>query len=204
VVTGVGTDGRIRVVYADGDTEAVSEESLYPDSIAPGMRVEARIRTWRQWFPGEVQRRVGHAVFVRFDDGDEQWTSIGLVRVPIGDVSRDAPVAPVAPPTVPVPQPGSRVVANYRGEGWFYPAVVAETRDDGQVHVIYADGDSEWRPTSDVRADPVATGADVQARPARQAQVHEGEVVRRVGHAVELQLEDGAKQWVALSNVRVR
>ncbi|HJL19973.1 MAG TPA: tudor domain-containing protein, partial [Sandaracinaceae bacterium LLY-WYZ-13_1] len=151
VVTGVRGDGQIDVVYADGDTETLPPESLSPDAVRPGLRVEARIRSWRQWFPGVVQRRVGHAVFVHFDDGDEEWTSIGLVRLPADEVPTDVGTVPAPPSDVPFPEPGSRVVANYHDEGWYYPAVVAERRDDGQVHAIYADGDSEWLSPSQVR-----------------------------------------------------
>lgn len=206
VTTGIrAEDGRIHVVYADGDTEVVPQDSLFPDSIGPGTRVEARIRSWAQWYSGEVQRRVGHAVFVRFDDGDEEWTSIGLVRIPVQEVPRDAPQAAVAPPGVPAPQPGSRVVANFQRDGWFYPAVVAETRDDGQVHVIYADGDSEWLPPSEVRADPIDAGAEVQASPDRgDRRMYEAQVVRRVGHAVEVRLDGDTTRWAALARVRVR
>lgn len=203
VITAVRDDGTVDVVYADGDNETLASTQLYPETIVEGTRVEARIRRWTRFFPGTVTRRVAHAVFVRFDDGDEQWTSIGLVRLAAAGLRRDATPATGTEPTATVPEAGSAVVANYQAQGWFYPAIVAERRPDGQVHVIYADGDGEWLAPDQVRPDTLQPGAHVQARPARQTEVQEGTVARRVGHAVELQLQSGAKTWVALANVRV-
>ena len=203
VITGVRDGGRVDVVYADGDSETLATTELYPEAIVQGTRVEARIRQWTRFFPGTVQRRVAHAVFVRFDDGDEQWTSIGLVRLPAAGLRRDATPATGTRPTGTVPEAGSAVLANYQGQGWYYPAIVAERRADGQVHVIYADGDGEWLAPDRVRPDTLTAGTAVQARQNRQTEVQEGTIARRVGHAVELQLANGTKTWVALMNVRV-
>ena len=203
VTTGVSAEGRPMVVYADGDVETLAPDALAPDSLGPGTAVEARIRQWPRFFPGRVERRIGHAVFVRFDDGDERWTSIGLVRVPTTAAAGGTEVS-TPPSTVPIPQVGAPVIANYQQRGWYYAGVIVENRADGQVHVIYADGDSEWLPRDQVREDELRRGARVSARPLRSSQTVEAEVSRRVGHAVELQLDDGSKRWVALANVRMR
>jgi len=203
VVTGTFDADRLGVVYADGDTERLERGDLYPDQIGVGSRVEARIRQWDRFFPGRITQRVAHAVFVEFDDGDRQWTSIGLVRAPVGELSRTADEAPHPDPTGTPPAPGSGALANYHGQGWYYPAVVVDARDD-TVHVIYADGDSEWLATSQVRPDTIGPDTVCQAQRRGQAQPVEGRVVRRVGHAIELRLDDGSKAWFALSRVRVR
>lgn len=203
VVTGTFGDDTVNVVYADGDSERLPPSELYPEVLAPGTRVEARIRQWDRFFPGRIARRVAHAVFVEFDDGDQQWTSIGFVRVPVASLSRDAAAAIGNEPSGAPPAAGSAVLANYQRAGWFYPAILAESRDDGQVHVIYADGDSEWLAPSDVRPDTLESGTAVEARP-RDGVVRQGAIARRVGHATELLLPDGEKLWVALANVRVR
>jgi hypothetical protein len=204
VVTQQAGGGNVNVVYADGDAEALPASALSPDSIAEGSRVQARIRSWPNFHPGTLQRRIGHAVFVRFDDGDEQWTSIGLVRTAANEIPANAREAPLPPSTVPMGQVGAQVVANYQRAGWFYAGVVVETRADGMLHVIYADGDREWLAAADVRADSIQPGARVQAQVPRTTQTFEATVRRRVAHAVELQLDDGQKQWLALPNVRVR
>lgn len=203
VVTGTFGDDTVNVVYADGDNERVPPSELYPDTITEGTRVEARVRSWPRFHPGRVARRIAHAVFIEFDDGDRLWTSVGLVRVPVGQLSRSAAPA-THEPTATAPAVGSAVVADYQGVGWYYPAIVAEQRADGRMLVVYADGDSEWREPSSVRADAVQVGARVEAQPRGHASVLTGSVARRVGHAAELRLDDGQKIWVALANVRVR
>lgn len=203
VVTGTFGEDQLGVVYADGDTERLEREDLYPDQVGVGSRVEARIRRWNRFFPGTITQRVAHAVFVEFEDGDRQWTSIGLVRVPVGSLSRTASEVPHPEPSGTPPAPGSGALANYHGDGWYYPAVVADTRGS-EVHVIYADGDSEWLATGQVRPDTIAPGVEAQALPMRQTRPVEGRVARRVGHAIELRLADGSKSWFALSRVRTR
>src|SRR5690606_5245414 len=147
-------------------------------------RVEARIRRWPRFFPGVLERRLGHAVFVRFDDGDQQWTSIGLVRAAAAQLPRDAREAPAPPSTVAIPEVGAAVVANYQRRGWYYAGVIVGARDDGQVDVVYADGDREWLAPSDVRPDTIQPGTRASAQRPRTTTVVEGVVRRRVGHAV--------------------
>lgn len=204
VVTQQSGADNVNVVYADGDVETLPISALVPDSLAEGSRVQARIRAWPRFFPGTLQRRIGHAVFVRFDDGDEQWTSIGLLNVAQSDLQPNGREGPLPASDVPMGQVGAQVVANYQSRGWYYAGVVVETRPDGAMHVIYADGDREWLPASSVRPDSLQAGARVQARLPRATENLDATIRRRVGHAVELQLDDGQKQWVALANVRVR
>lgn len=204
VVTETGTAGRVNVVYADGDTETVEAATLVPDSLGAGSRVEARIRQWPRFFPGVLERRLGHAVFVRFDDGDQQWTSIGLVRAAAGPLARDGAEVPAPPATIAIPEVGAPVVANYQRRGWYYAGVIVGARDNGHVDVVYADGDREWLARDEVRPDAIVPGTRVSAQRPRTTAIVEGVVRRRVGHAVELQLDDGSKLWIALPNVRVR
>jgi predicted lipoprotein with Yx(FWY)xxD motif len=206
VVTGSAPDGRVSVVYADGDMEWVQPGVIRPDVIGVGTRLEARVRTWPRFFPGRVTQRIGHAVFVEFDDGDRQWTSIGLVRVGAADFPAAAPVEAAAP-TARLGDAGSLVLANYQGAGQWYPAVVAARRqEDGAVHVIYADGDNEWVAPARIRADSIGAGTAVQVapKPPERPSPLAGTVERRVGHAVEVRYEDRTTGWVALSNVRVQ
>lgn len=206
VVTEALPGGEVRVVFADGDTRTVSASSVKPDVLAVGMRVGARLRSWPRFVSGRVLRRIGHAVFVEFDDGDRQWTSIGLVRIPADAVRSDAVPASVATPTALPGEPGSTVTANYRGDGRWYAGVVVERRsEDGKLHVIYSDGDNEWLDSSGVRRDTLVTGerADARVRRGGTFVVLTGEIQRRVRHAVEIRFDDGTSAWAALATVRV-
>lgn len=206
VVTERQADGRLTVVYADGDSETIDASGFKPDRLGVGTRVEARIRAWPRFFPGHVARRIGHALFIEFDDGDRQWTSIGLVRIAATDVGPNATAVDVETPTARSGAPGSTVVANYRGEGRWYAGVVAERRsEDGKLHVIYADGDSEWVDPGMVRPDTLRNGAQVETAVRREGnnQVLQGSVLRRVGHAVEVGRSDGTTGWSALANTRL-
>jgi hypothetical protein len=65
---------RWHVVFEDGDNTWVSPGQIQPVNVRVGSQVFAR---WQdgKYYPGEVRRIVGRALYVEYDDGDEGWTS---------------------------------------------------------------------------------------------------------------------------------
>jgi hypothetical protein len=201
VVTSDRQDGSVDVVYADGSTERVAAPDLIEDTIGPGSRVEARARTWRRFYRGVVTSRVGHAVHLRYDDGDSGWTSVALVRVARSRINEANTSGAVPPPAGPG-TPGSEVLAAYRGLGLFFPGVITAVGVDGSIAVVYADGDTEVLRPAMVRNFGVEVGTAVEVSTLLGAAP--AVVSRRVGHAVLVRFPDGSSGWTALARVRVR
>jgi hypothetical protein len=66
--------GQYHIVFEDGDQGAVSENELMRPDLNVGSQVIA-MWTDKKFYPGTVQKIVGRALFVHFDDGDRGWTS---------------------------------------------------------------------------------------------------------------------------------
>lgn len=72
--------GFYHVVFADGDQGKIPEGKVMNADIDEGLKVLA-MWTDKRFYPGTIQKVVGLAVFVQFDDGDKGWTSLaGLAR----------------------------------------------------------------------------------------------------------------------------
>ena len=65
---------RALVVFEDGDNAVVARARIRPLDIKAGSRVFAKW-TDNKYYPGRVDRIVGRALYIKFDDGDERWTS---------------------------------------------------------------------------------------------------------------------------------
>ncbi len=197
----VGTTGNdVSVLYADGSSELLPPADTMPDRLVPGLHAEVFDGT--AYVPVTIERRVGHALALSFPDGRRQWASVALVRLAIADIPATA--APVAPlPTVPLGEVGSVVLARYSQDGYWYEAVVAEQIEGGLRRVIYSDGSGEDLPMASLRADGITVGARIESHEHESSTWEPSAVVRRVEHAVEVQLDGGPHRWVALTDVRV-
>jgi len=84
VVTAVGDDARIHVVYLDGETEWVAPEHVVPEELAVGDAVHVR-RRWEpaEWVRGRIVARQQHAVQIELDDGGLAWTSVLRLRTAV-------------------------------------------------------------------------------------------------------------------------
>ena len=81
VATVVEEEGaRSLVVYEDGDQAWVNSNQIKPMDLGPGSRVMAK---WSdgKFYPGRIERIVGRALFIQYNDGDSGWTSwAGIAR----------------------------------------------------------------------------------------------------------------------------
>ncbi len=78
----VGMDGDdYDVRFDDGDESLVSQEELAPIEIGVGTRVSARYGGLDSYYPGQVDRREGESIHIKFDDGDEESTTISMIRI---------------------------------------------------------------------------------------------------------------------------
>lgn len=72
---------RYQVNFDDGDRALVTGDDLAPLDVTVGSRVFGRWRGGNLYYPGVVVQQSGENIYIQYDDGDEEWSLIGLVRV---------------------------------------------------------------------------------------------------------------------------
>jgi hypothetical protein len=78
----LGVDGkRVHVLFDDGDQALLTPDKVRPLDIKVGDRVFCRFKGGPAYYPGEVTRKKGEVIHIQYDDGDEETTSIRLVRI---------------------------------------------------------------------------------------------------------------------------
>lgn len=67
-------DDGFLVVFEDGDQAVVPKAKVRENDVKKGSKVMAK---WSdgQFYPGKVNKVVGRALFIHFDDGDKGWTT---------------------------------------------------------------------------------------------------------------------------------
>ncbi len=68
--------------YLDGPERMLTPELIKRFDVRVGARIECRWRGGPNYFPGQLAQVEGERVFVKYDDGDEEWNSIRLLRIP--------------------------------------------------------------------------------------------------------------------------
>lgn len=65
----------------NGDQATVTVKQIAPLDIQVGSRVFGRWRNGPAYFPGRVDKQDAEKIHIKYDDGDEEWTTISMVRV---------------------------------------------------------------------------------------------------------------------------
>lgn len=74
---------RIIVQYLDGPERMLTPELIKRFDVRPGLKIECRYNGGQHFFPGTLQKLEGERVHVKYDDGEEEWTSVRLLRIPV-------------------------------------------------------------------------------------------------------------------------
>lgn len=199
------------VVYDDGEAAWVHHAHVLAQDIKIGSRVFCRAKNAPVFAPGTVNQLQGETVRVRYDQGEEEWTSISMLRV-------QRPIAPVSPDqlasaNVPVKQTldlgapvkdsnwrvGDRVLARWLDFFW-YPGTILNQGERG-IHVLFDDGDQ--RVVQDLMVMPLAIeeGEQLYIRPKSEPQrLYTPATVLRVhGETLDVEFEDATHE----NNTRV-
>ena len=75
-------DDKVVVQYLDGPQRMLTPELVRRFELSAGTKVECRWKAAPNYFPGKINSIDGERVHIRYDDGDEEWTSIRLIRIP--------------------------------------------------------------------------------------------------------------------------
>jgi hypothetical protein len=124
-------------------TRARPSASLSRDKtdLRQGMKVEGNYKGKGKWFPGTIMRvRLNGTCDIDYDDGEQE---MGVkpedVRVLGRGAQRGSPARKARL------EEGSKVEANYRGRGKFFPGRIRRDRGDGTFDIDYDDGESELK-----------------------------------------------------------
>ncbi|HEY8430998.1 MAG TPA: tudor domain-containing protein [Sandaracinaceae bacterium] len=194
-----------RVIYGDGASEWLPASALLPDALADDAQVHVRPSVEGEFGSATIARRLGNAVYVRLASGDERWTALPHVRFQAGAPGtprRDQ--EPLATGPVPSGEIGSDVLVDYQMQGLRFAATVTAHREDGRVHVVYLDGESEWTPRETISPENVGPGTVVHVRRSWEPPVWvRGTVRERYGQALRVELDDGGIAWTTMLRIRV-
>lgn len=72
---------RIYLRFDDGDKEWTTNDRLMKNDIELGDRVQCRWKGGPYYFIGHIAQKEGEKIYVYYDDGDKEWTTISCVRV---------------------------------------------------------------------------------------------------------------------------
>ncbi|MSQ94746.1 MAG: hypothetical protein EXR98_09345 [Gemmataceae bacterium] len=199
------------VVFDDGEYCWVHCAHVLAQDIKIGSRVFCKNKATPVFAPGTVNQLKGESVRVHYDHGDEEWTSISMLRVqrPIAPVSQEA----LAGANVPVKQSidlgepvkdsnwkvGDRVLARWLDFYW-YPASILAMGERG-IHVFFDDGDQMVVQDISIAPIVIEEGEHIYIRPKSEPQkIYSPAVVMRVqGETLDVEFEDATRE----NNTRV-
>ncbi len=188
---------RIVVHYLLGGEGMVTPELVKSLEVKPGLRVEGRWRGGNAFFLGRIAQQRGERLFLKYDDGDEEWTTIRLIRL----------VDDVPPPVSTTPsgswKAGDRVLACWSGNGLWYVGVIRGVQD-GRYHVVFEDGDQAHVSADQIAAVDFPVGSKVMAPRPGQPSYVPAQVRRFDGMRVLLRYDDGMEVMVDVRHVCVQ
>ncbi|HEU4328170.1 MAG TPA: hypothetical protein VFS21_33850 [Roseiflexaceae bacterium] len=178
----------IYVVFDDSDEEWTLAAQIADLDVPVGTRVQCRWKGEKYFYRGTVAQSEGERILVAYDDGDEEWTTVGMIRIGSAVLGRW--------------KLDDRVLCKWSRDHCWYPATIRDLSGQ-RVFVGFDDGDQEWT-TSGLLFDlDVPVGMRVQCyRPSIQ-QFSTGRVARKEGAEIVVEYDDGTTEDSNLSRIRI-
>jgi hypothetical protein len=211
VVRDIQGDGCL-VVYDDGNSLWVHHAHVVVEDIAIGSRVFCRIKNSPNFLPGVIHQKKGETILVRYDHGEEEWTSVSMLRVqrpivPINPSQMTGPIGQPAKQTIDLGEPvkdsnwrtGDRVLARWVDFFW-YPGTILNMGERG-IHVLFDDGDQRVVQENQIAVLAVEEGEHIFIRPKNEPQrlYSPATVSGAHGERIDVEFEDGTME----NNTRV-
>ncbi|WP_258542680.1 Tudor-knot domain-containing protein [Parvicella tangerina] len=108
---------------------------LSQSELKVGDKVEVNWLGKGTYYSGQIDQIEGEKYFIRYDDGDEEWTTSEFINV-----------IPESAFNV-----GDRVEANWNNEGTYLPAIVKSVKGEN-FYLKYDDGNLEWTTADKIKA----------------------------------------------------
>jgi hypothetical protein len=192
IVLGAEED-RVHVLFDNGSQAPILPERVRPFEFQAGDQVLCRRWGAPDYVSAEITQVEGEKVHLRYEEGDEEWTSARLLRL-----QRDAwlPGEPLKRFSV-----GDRVLARWFDLYW-YPGVILWI-EGKRVHIAFFDGDQALVTPDQVRELAVRPGDHVQCRVKGGPQFAPAEVTQRTGEKIHVRYDDGDEEWTSIRMVRL-
>jgi hypothetical protein len=176
-----------------GEAVFVPVNRVRPLAAFPGEPIEARWQAGRNFFPGKITKVTGEVVHVHYDHGEEETTSIRLVRM-----KRDE----WFPPNLGAKwKLGDRVLACWYDLFW-YPGLIV-TVDGRRIQVAYDDGDQALVTLDQVQPLTLGVGDQVLCRWQNGPEYMPAEIIKQEGDRYFVHYDDGKEEWTSLRMIRV-
>jgi hypothetical protein len=184
---------KYHVILDNGNQALVSGERMRRLHLEAGDKILARWKGGPEYYGGEIASSNGEVIHIHYDDGDEEMTSVRLVRL-----QRDEWFPPAGPASV---QEGDRVLACWFDFHW-YPGVVL-TVDGQRIHVFFDDGDQATLTPDKVRPLDIKVGDRLFCRYKGGPAYYPGEVMRKRGEVIRIHYDDGDEETTSIRLVRI-
>jgi len=188
-VDGVGH----HVGFDDGSQVIVAPDRIKPLELGEGDHVFCRWQGGPQFYPGEISHRKDEVIKVRYEDGDEETTTIRLVRLQRDDWLPPAEMADLSI--------GDRVLACWQDSNWYPGSVLAV--DGKRLHILFDDGDQGMLTPGQVRALDINVGDRVWCRYKGGPKYFSGEVLTKEGEVIHVRYDDGDEETTLLRLIRI-
>lgn len=73
--------GSYYIQFDDGDREWLPASNLMRENLGVGSYVSVNWLMGGYYYSGTIEERIGDVVFIQYDDGDIEWTTIAAVRI---------------------------------------------------------------------------------------------------------------------------
>jgi len=193
VVVAVNGDQH-HVMFDHGNQAMVTGDRVKELALEPGARVFCRRQGGPEFLPGEITQRRGEVIQVRYEDGEEETTSLRLVRLERDDWFPPSKLANI--------HKGDRILGCWFDLHW-YPGVVLSI-DGKRLHVLFDDGDQALLTPDKVRALDIKVGDRVWCRFKGGPVYYAGEVMKKQGEVIHIHYEDGDEETTSLRLIRIQ
>ena len=169
--------------------------------VSVGTRVMAPWSRTNQRYAGTVRELYGKLALIDFDDGDQGWAEMTMLR-PAGTPRR----TPTDACSVAL---GQRVGAPWSRSGRQYPGVVAEVHGK-LARIDFDDGDRGWALCNTavveqpIGTGPAVVGSRVMAPWSSQGKMYPGRVTELYGRLAHIAFDDGDEGWADVTQLNPR
>ncbi|HVS34502.1 MAG TPA: agenet domain-containing protein [Gemmataceae bacterium] len=180
-------DGKDYIRYTDGTKEWAPAWRIGKANIRVGDTVYGNWLNKGLYYEGKVTSRDGDNIHILYTDGDEEDTTIGLIRMKL-----ECPDAK---------EVGCRVFGRWAPDGYWYPGTVKEKKD-GKYLVRFDDSDKAWLDENEVAGYQPTFGDHIQGNWLGKGIFYSGRVAKRNGEKVRIEYDDGDVENTTISYLR--
>ncbi len=176
------------MLFDHGHAVALSRERVKPFYLAVGDCVLGRWQGGGDFYPGMIVALDGEIVHIRFDDGDEEDTTIRLIRLQRDDWLPDPGVHELAQ--------GNRIFGRWF-DGFWYPGVILGI-EGKKLHILFDDNDQAHLSWDQVRPLEFESGARVFCRFKGGPYYFPEEITKKQGERIHVSYDDGQTEWTSI------